>query len=41
MLPYSSNFVGGGCGAVTEAEHDAVREQAGSSPPISTVAVTV
>src|SRR4030095_14912389 len=41
MLPYSSNFTAGGFGAFTDVLHEAVREQEGSRPPSSTVAVTV
>src|SRR4029077_3509188 len=41
MLPYSSNFRAGGFGAFTEVVHEAVREHDGSSPPSSTVAVTL
>jgi hypothetical protein len=41
MFPYSSNFVAGGFTPRTLVEHDAVLEQAGSSPPNSSVAVTV
>src|SRR5436190_18073072 len=41
MLPYSSNFTAGGFGGLTDVLHEAVLEQEGSSPPSSTVAVTV
>src|SRR5258705_6814349 len=41
MLPYSSNFTGTGFSGLTDVLHEAVLEQEGSSPPSSTVAVTV
>src|ERR1041385_4120341 len=41
MFPYSSNFRAGAAFGRTGVEQDAVRGQVGSTPPTSTVAVTV